>query len=74
MKIYLTCMGGLWQLTKTSYKRYLQAVERSGSADIAEYGKYLGYVRNVTDISAEDARTILDGGRCSWLPPMKSTE
>lgn len=67
-KILLTCMGEIYQLTKSGYRRYLEAVAKSGSADLNKFGKPMGKVHDVTDITSGNARTILEGGCCSWLP------
>lgn len=68
-RVYLTCMGELYELSRTKYRQYLKAVAEGGSADLNQYGKRLAArVGNVTDITGEDARTLLDGGVVSWLP------
>jgi hypothetical protein len=68
MKIHVVCMGELVELTKTKYRAYLKELREKGSADLGNYGKILGRVYDVTDITRDNAATILDGGRCSWLP------
>lgn len=68
MKIYVTCMGELVELTKSKYRAYLKEVRETGSADLGKYGKHLGRVFNVTDITRDDAELVLSGGMCSNLP------
>lgn len=71
-RVFVTCMGELYSLTRANYRRYLKEVALDGSANLMTHGAVLlGRAYNVTDIKKENAQTILDGGRCSWLPSLK---
>lgn len=69
---YVTVMGELYKFTARGYKHYLTAVAAHGSADPNVYATRVGgRVYNATDITSENARVILSGGMCSWLPTLR---
>lgn len=68
--VYLVVMGEIYRLTRAGYRRYLEEIEAAGAADVSRHGECLGRAYRATDIVREDARVILAGGKCSWLPPL----
>lgn len=56
---YVSCMSELFCLRDSQYKKYLLEVAKTGSANLEKYGKYMGYVRNVTDMGREEAADII---------------
>lgn len=68
--IYLTCMGEIWRISKTKYRRYLKEIAEKGCADLTNYATFCGRAYNVTDICRGEAQLILDGGRVSSLPTL----
>ena len=58
MKV-VTCMGMAYRVTDRNYRRLLEAIHETGGADIEKYGKRLGDVVNITDMSQEEAASIL---------------
>lgn len=56
----LSSYGGVWKLSNAAYKRFLKAVIDGKEWDLNVYGKFLGHVESVTDITAEQAQELLD--------------
>jgi hypothetical protein len=52
---YLSVMGYLYKVSERNYKRYLREVASQADPDLANFGKQLGEVVNVTDLEAEEA-------------------
>lgn len=58
--VYISCFGGLYRATKKQYAAYLRDVANGLDVDIGAYAKFIdGNIRDVTDISAEEARERL---------------
>lgn len=56
---YVSCMGYLYRLSETSYRKMLRSVAEGDPCSLREVGKELGEVENVTDLSAFDANEKL---------------
>lgn len=59
--VYLSCMGGLWRMSRPAAAAYLKAVA-TNQIDLVSLdycGTFLGYVENVTDITQEEAESLL---------------
>lgn len=57
---YICCMGELLRISERNYRRYLESVTAGTPLDLETLGKSLGEVTNVTDLSPEWARDLLD--------------
>lgn len=55
---YVTCMGVLYQMSDAAYRKMLKEHAATGTADLP--GKALGYVKNITDMSKEEAAELLE--------------
>ena len=51
---------GIWQLTDTKYRKLLTDLSQGKDVLIRQYGKYLGYPTDVTNITQEEACRLLE--------------
>lgn len=66
---YVTCMGMLYRLKNSDYVDMMRSMAAGKDWDIDAKGKCLGYVKNVTDLTAAQAAEELEdlekqGGNC----------
>jgi hypothetical protein len=59
--VYVICMGGLWKMTPSSYRRFLKTVAGEKEWDLDNFGKMVApWVKNITDITPDSARSELE--------------
>lgn len=54
----ITCMGGVWKLSETQYRKLVRNLESGGTGDLDVFGKYLGTTTDFRDLQqdAEEER------------------
>ena len=57
---YVTMMGELFRLSNAKYREYLRHRAKGESLDLDKFGKCLGNVINLTDLSSQYAKELLE--------------
>lgn len=54
-------MGAIYRVSDRAYRRILKQIVAEENYDLDKEGKFIGYFeRNLTDMDAEEAQSILD--------------
>lgn len=56
----VTTFGIAYSLTDSKYKKLMQDITENKDINLDNYGKYLGKITNITDMTSEEAKEILE--------------